>query len=195
MQLESCPCYDCSTIEGESELSTNRNIGVIQWYLGYCKFIATFIYCTPIRNLVPLHLAPLQYISDVCPYTCHIWSHWHQSFNRKQSMYISHISMNKYGYHIPNIAHMTSILCGHIYQAYLHIYAKTPPNETSTSHYYQKCARCKYAHQYWAHISNIWCPYPCMCIYEAYALKTLSCTVVHNTDTWHKQMTGGALYS
>ena len=39
LQLESCPCYDCSTIEGEPEFSTSRNIGVIQWYLGYCKFI------------------------------------------------------------------------------------------------------------------------------------------------------------
>ena len=39
LQLESCPCYDCSIIEGESELLTSRNIGVTQWYLGYCKFI------------------------------------------------------------------------------------------------------------------------------------------------------------
>ena len=36
LQLESHPC-DCSTIEGESELSTSRNKGVIQWYLGYCN--------------------------------------------------------------------------------------------------------------------------------------------------------------
>ena len=38
-QLEPCPCYDCSTIEGESAFSTSRNIRVIQWYLGYHKFI------------------------------------------------------------------------------------------------------------------------------------------------------------
>ena len=29
LQPEPCPCYDCFTIEGESELSTSRNIGII----------------------------------------------------------------------------------------------------------------------------------------------------------------------
>ena len=56
LQLEPHPCCDCSTIEGESELSTSRNIGVIQWYLGYCKFIL----------YQPTHL----HIYTFCSFTC-----------------------------------------------------------------------------------------------------------------------------
>ena len=62
-QLESHPCCDCSTIEGESELSTNRNIGLVQWYLGYCKFI---LY-PPIHLLQTNHTAPLHWCHDARP--------------------------------------------------------------------------------------------------------------------------------
>ena len=44
LQLESCPCYDCSTIEGESELSASRehgtHTGAIQGYLVYCRYLS-----------------------------------------------------------------------------------------------------------------------------------------------------------
>ena len=69
LQLELHPCYDCSNIEGESELSTSRNIepytGVIQWYLGYFKFISYYnqTYCT----FPPVHNHLLLYSIDYVP--------------------------------------------------------------------------------------------------------------------------------
>ena len=47
-------------------------------------------------------------------------------------MYIFDISLNKYGCHIQNKVDMSNMLHGHIKPKFLHKYAKTKPDETST---------------------------------------------------------------
>ena len=48
------------------------------------------------------------YIGYVCTYTCHIWIHWNQPFNKMHCTHIWHISLNKYSSHIPNVAEITN---------------------------------------------------------------------------------------
>ena len=67
------------------------------------------------------------YRGNVYRYIYHIWSHWHQPYSRAHCAHIWHISLNKNGCHIINIAHMNNMLYGHTDPIFLHIYAKTQP--------------------------------------------------------------------
>ena len=46
--------------------------------------------------------------------------------DQKHLTYISNISLNKYDYHIANIAHISNKSNGHIDMTHVHIYSKTP---------------------------------------------------------------------
>ena len=62
-----------------------------------------------------------------------IWHHWHNPFNKEHCTHIWHISLNKYGCHIQNIAQTTNMLLECIDPIFLHVYAKTKPTAASTS--------------------------------------------------------------
>ena len=52
----------------------------------------------------------------------HIWNHLHQPGNMEQCTHIWHITLKKYGFHIPNIPHIAKVLNGHEDWTFLHIY-------------------------------------------------------------------------
>ena len=66
LQLEPCPCYDCSTIEGESELSRNGSIGS----LGINQHLYQHIYLLPLHTgAMTRDLAVEQYPTQKDPCT------------------------------------------------------------------------------------------------------------------------------
>ena len=87
------------------------------------------------------------YSGDVCTCIFHIRHHWHQPFNKVHCIYILHILLNMYGFHIPNTAHTANMLPGHIYPTFLHICQDITKRSFYFMWYCQICVRNKCAHQ------------------------------------------------
>ena len=126
-------------------------------------------------------------------YICYIWNNWHQPSNKEQYTHFWHISHNKYGCHIPNIAHIDNMLKGHVDPTYLYIYAKTTNCNCYITPYCQYIFQMQIYPPNYAYMPTMWhAPMWDVCVYMCHiwrmCIKSLFCQSGIYTHTYTQQM-------